>query len=131
MFHSCAQINSLFHAMCKGSQIAAPYIKVQWEKYISSSLWYVLSLDESMNSVLQNEPMHVPFHFWNNSKHQAETRYLTHQNFFIFCLILNLNTQTFSQLECFGYSIWEKKKNEFEQLLVIGSCMVFLKMVWL
>ena len=38
---------------------------------------YVLSFDESMNSVLQNEQTDVAIRFWNNSKKQAETRYLT------------------------------------------------------
>ena len=55
----------------------APYIKVQLEIHISSSPLYVVSFDESMNSVLQNEQMDVAFRFWNNSKKQAETRYLT------------------------------------------------------
>ena len=68
-FRSCAQVNSLFSVMFKDSQIAAkmkfgktkcsyfinfglaPYIKEQLEKYISSSPLYVVSLDESMNSV--------------------------------------------------------------------------------
>ena len=49
----------------------APYIKVQLEIYISSSPLYVVSFDESMNSVLQNEQMDVAIRFWNNSKKQA------------------------------------------------------------
>ena len=55
----------------------APYIKEQVEKYISSSPLYVVSIDEGMNSVLQNEKMNVAIRFWNNSKKQAKTRYLT------------------------------------------------------
>ena len=90
-----AQINSLFSAMFKDSEVVAkmkfgktkcsyfinydlaPYIKEQLEKYISSSLLYEVSFDESMNSVLQNEQMDVAIRFWNNSKKQSETRYLT------------------------------------------------------
>ena len=55
----------------------APYIKEQFKKYISSSPLYVVSFDECMSSVLQNEQMDVAIRFWNNSKKQAETRYLT------------------------------------------------------
>ena len=55
----------------------APYIKEQLEIYISSSPLYIVSFDESMNSVLQNEQMDGAIRFWNNSKKQAETRYLT------------------------------------------------------
>ena len=47
------------------------------EKYISSSPLCVVSLDESMKSVLQNEQMDVAIRFWNNSKIQGETRYMT------------------------------------------------------
>ena len=70
-FCSCAQINSLFSCMF------SRYIKEQLEKYISSSRLYVVLFDESMNSVLQNEQMDAAIRFWNNSKNQAETRYLT------------------------------------------------------
>ena len=41
------------------------------------SLLYEVSIDESMNSVLQNEQMDVAIRFWNNSKKEWETRYLT------------------------------------------------------
>ena len=79
-FSSCAKINSLFSAMFKDSQIAAkmnfgktkcsyfinyglaPYIKKQLEKHISSSPLYVVSFNESMNSVLQNEQMDLFLH---------------------------------------------------------------------
>ena len=93
-FRSCAQINSLFSAMFKYSQIAVKikfgktncsyvinyglvsYINEQLEKYISSSSFYVVSFDESMNSVLQNDQMGVAIRFWDNSKKQDENRYL-------------------------------------------------------
>ena len=55
----------------------ASYIKEQLEKYISSSPLYVVSFDESMNFVLENEQMEVAIQFRNNSKKQAEIRYLT------------------------------------------------------
>ena len=55
----------------------APYIKEQLEKYVSSSPLYVVSFRESMNSLLQNKQIDVAIRFWNNSKRQAETRYLT------------------------------------------------------
>ena len=76
LFHSYAQMDSLISTMFKDSQIAdemkfgkkksnccigyglAPYIK-----YISSSLVYVVSLDENMNSVIQNEQMDVTIRF--------------------------------------------------------------------
>ena len=67
----------------------APYIKEQLGKYISSSPLYVVSFDESMNSVLQNEQMDVAIRFWNNSKKQAEARYLTSE---FLRLVLDLNT---------------------------------------
>ena len=38
---------------------------------------FVVSFDESVNSVLQNEEMDLAIRFWNNSKKQTETRYLT------------------------------------------------------
>ena len=55
----------------------APYIKQQLEKYICSSPWHVVSFDESMNSVLQNEQMDVAIRFRNHSRKQDETRYVT------------------------------------------------------
>ena len=67
----------------------APYIKEQLGKYISSSPLYVVSFDESMNSVFQNDQMDVAMRFWNNSKKQAETRYLTSE---FLRLVLDLNT---------------------------------------
>ena len=67
----------------------APYIKEQLGKYISSSPLYVVSFDESMNSVFQNDQMDVAIRFWNNSKKQAETRYLTSE---FLRLVLDLNT---------------------------------------
>ena len=81
LFHSYAQINSLISTMFKDSQIAekmkfgkkkssycisyglAPYIKEQLKKYISSSLVYVVSFDENMNSVIQNEQMDATIRF--------------------------------------------------------------------
>ena len=85
-FRSCVQINSLFSAVFKDSEIAAkmkfgktkcsyfinydlaPYIKEQLEKYISSSPLYVVSYDESMNSVLQNEQIDFGIIPKNNRK---------------------------------------------------------------
>ena len=79
-FCSCAQINSLFSAMFKDSQIAAkmkfgkkkcsyfinyglaPYIKEQLKQHISFSPLYVVSFDESIN-----EQMDVAIRFWNIS----------------------------------------------------------------
>ena len=46
----------------------APYIKEQLEKYISSSPLYVVSYDESMNSVLQNEQIDFGIIPKNNRK---------------------------------------------------------------
>ena len=88
-FRSCAQI--IFSAMFKDAKMKfgktkcsyfinycfAPYIKEQLEKYISSSPLYVISFDESANSVLQHEQMDVAIRFWNSSNKQAETRLLT------------------------------------------------------
>ena len=37
---------------------------------------YVVPFDESMNSIVKNKQMDVSIRFWNNSKRQAETRYL-------------------------------------------------------
>ena len=116
-FRSCAQINSLFSTMFKDSQIAAkmkfgktkcsyfinyglaPYIKEQLEKYISSLPLYVVSFDESMISLLQNEQMDVAIRFWNNSKKQAGTRYFTSEFLqrpnvenWLIRLVLHLNT---------------------------------------
>ena len=158
-FHSCAQINSHFSAMFKDSQIAAkmkfgkikcsyfinyglaPYIKEQLEKYISSSPLYIVSFDESMNSVLENEQMDVAIRFLHNSKKQAKTRYLISKflhrpnaenlvNLFSSAL-KHLDQENLLQLSMDGPSAsWnvldivseKRNENEFEQLLVIGSC---------
>ena len=158
-FRSCAQINSLFSAMFKDSEIAAkmkfgktkcsyfinyglaPYIKEQLEKYISSSPLYVVSFDESMNSVLQNEQMDVAIRFWNNSKKQSETRYLTSEFLnrpnaenlvnSLSSATKDLDQQNLLQISMDGPSVnWnvlniiseKRNENELEQLLVIGPC---------
>ena len=36
---------------------------------------FVISFDESLNSIFQNEQMDVLIKFWNNSKQITETRY--------------------------------------------------------
>ena len=60
----------------------APYIKEQLEKYISSSPLCVVSFDESMNFVLQNEQMDIAIRFWSNSKKKQKPD-TWHKNFFI------------------------------------------------
>ena len=159
LFRSSAQIHLPFSAMFKDSYIAAkikfgktkcsyfinyslaPYIKEQLEKYISSSLFYVVSFDESMNSVLQNEQMDVAIWFWNDFKKQAETRYLTSEFLYgpnaenlvnsLSSSPKHLDQQNLLQLYMDGPSVNSKvldivsekrNENEFEQLLVIASC---------
>ena len=118
-----------------------PYIKEQSENYISSSLLYVVSSDESMDSVLQNEQRDAVVQFWNNSKKQPETRYLTSEFLHspnaenlvnaLTSTCKHLHQQNLLRLSMDCPSVnWnvldivseKRNENEFEQLLVIGSC---------
>ena len=123
----------------------ASYIKEQLEKYISSSPLYVVSFDESMNFVLENEKMEVAIQFRNNSKKQAEIRYLTSEFLhrsnaenvvnWLSSGLKHLDQQNLLQLSMDDSSIiWNildtvsVKRNE---VVVNMYYMVFLKMVWL
>ena len=53
----------------------APYFKTVLETKFHASPLFVISFDESMNAVFQNEQMDVLIRFWNNSKGIVETRY--------------------------------------------------------
>ena len=119
----------------------APYINEQLEKYISSSPLYVVSFDESTNSVLQNEQMDVAIRFWNNSKKELEIRYLTSEFLnrpnaenlvnSLSSTTKHLDQRNLLQISRDGCSVnWKvlniisekRNENELEQLLVIGSC---------
>ena len=118
-----------------------PYIKEQLENYISSSLLYVVSSDESIDSVLQNEQRDAVVQFWNNSKKQPENRYLTSEflhspnaenlvnSLSSTCKYLHKQNLLRLSMDCPSVNwnvldiVSEKRnENEFEQLLVIGSC---------
>ena len=80
----CLRLNGLFKAMFIDSEIAksfqlsktkcgylinyglAPYFKDVLLKSINSSEFFVLSYDESLNKVLQEDQMDVHFQFWDN-----------------------------------------------------------------
>ena len=85
--------------------------------------------------------MDLAIRFWNNSKKQAETRYLTSEFLHrpnaenlvnsLSSALKHLDQQNLLQLSMDGASInWnvldivseKRNENEFEQLLVIGSC---------
>lgn len=49
----------------------APYFRDLLVKMISSSPFYVVSFDESMNKILQNEQMDIQFRFWDDKCKQV------------------------------------------------------------
>ena len=91
-FYLCDNIK-LLSTMFKDSEIASgmalgrtncsylinfgldPYFKNVLETKIHVSPLFVISYDESMNTIFQNEQMDMLIRFWNNSKRITETRY--------------------------------------------------------
>ena len=92
---SCLGLNEIFKEMFPDSDIAksfklsktkcgyvinyglAPYFRDLLVEMISSSPFYVVSFDESMNKILQNEQMDIQVRFWDDKCKQVRTRYLT------------------------------------------------------
>ena len=52
-----------------------PYFKDILLKSINSSEFFVLSYDESLNKVLQEDQMDVHFRFWDNDVNEVSTRF--------------------------------------------------------
>ena len=91
---SCMGLNELFKVMFKDSDIAkdfklgktkctylinfglALYLKQEHLNSIKASSHFVVSVDESLNRVVQDDQMDIQIHFWNNSENVVSTRYL-------------------------------------------------------
>ena len=91
---SCLELNELFRTIFSDSEIAksfqlsktkcsyyinyglAPYFKEELVKCIKVSPYFVLSFDESLNHVIQEEQMDLNVCYWDNTKGKICTRYL-------------------------------------------------------
>ena len=156
---SCLRLNDLFKAMFIDSKIVKSfqlskikcsyfinyrlslYFKDVLLKSINSSEFFVLSYNESLHKVLQEDQMDVHFRFWDNDANEVSTRfYDSHflkranaKNLFE-CLQSSLNDVTSKnllQLSMNGpNNNWkvlellddERKQNDYPTILNIGSC---------
>ena len=93
-FRSCIGVNELFKVMFSDSEIAksfqlsktkcayfinygiSPLFKEQLVNEIISSPCFVVSFDESMNRILQEEQMDIQVRYWDNINGIVNTRYL-------------------------------------------------------
>ena len=91
---SCSGISKLFQTMFPDSKIAehvtlsndkcsymicygiAPYLQSVLMDELKETQMYVVSFDESMNSVTQNEQMDINVRFWHPTKNRVEVWYL-------------------------------------------------------
>ena len=96
-YRSCEDISELFKVMFGVNEInekftcgktkcgyfisygLAPYLKDLLLQSIKLSPYFVISFDESMNFVTQDEQMDIGICFWNEEKGLAETRYFDSQ----------------------------------------------------
>ena len=119
----------------------APYFKDVLLKSINSSEFFVLSYDESLNKVLQEDQMDVHFRFWDNDANEVSTRfYDSHflkranaENLFE-CLqssLKDVTSKNLLQLSMDGPNTnWkvlellddDRKENDYPTILNIGSC---------
>ena len=94
---SCLELNELFKCMFSDSEIAksfrlsktkcsyyinhglAPYFKEELVKSINLSSYIVISFDESMNRVIQDEQMDLNIRYWDDEKGLVVTRYFGSQ----------------------------------------------------
>ena len=53
----------------------SPYFKCQLIKKIHVSPYFVVSYDESLNRIVQDEQMDIQIRYWNESLGVVETRY--------------------------------------------------------
>jgi hypothetical protein len=90
---SCVGLNEIFRVMFSDSDIArgfalsrtkctyfinfgiSPYFKTQLLKDIQASPYFVVSYDESMNRIAQEEQMDIQIRYWNETKGVVDTRY--------------------------------------------------------
>lgn len=90
---SCLGLNEILKAMFDDSEIAksfklsktkcgylinyglAPHFQDILNQSISSSPYFIISFDESMNKVLQNEQMDLTVRFWDDNAKHVRTRY--------------------------------------------------------
>lgn len=158
-FRTCIDICDLFKTIFHDSQIAkdmsisktkcsyfisygiAPYVKKNLLKNVQKACFYVISFDESMNSVLQEEQLDVILRFWDANDNMVKTRYFDSQflrrpNAENLINKLNSSTEEISknhliQISMDGPSVnwklWEllaseREEKDLPQLINIGSC---------
>ena len=96
-YNLCSNIMELFNVMFPDSDIVAqfslektkcrymilfglaPYFKNALIKDINNSLYYSLSFEESLNSVVQKCQMDINIRYWDNKEEKVKTRYLDSQ----------------------------------------------------
>jgi len=119
----------------------APYFRELLNKLVLPSSFFVISFDESMNKVLQNEQMDLQVRFWDDTLKQVRTRYLTstflkrpNAKNMLDCLLEALKVfppEKFLQLSMDGPNVkWnvlellqqERAKEERPEIVNIGSC---------
>jgi hypothetical protein len=94
-YNSCKNINEVFRLMFPDSAIAkkfalspakvaytivhglAPYFSTELTKAIQESSSFVACFDEALNKVAQKGQMDIVVRFWDSSRNQVMTRYLT------------------------------------------------------
>ena len=96
-YNLCSNIKELFNVMFPDSDIVAqfslgttkcrhvilfglaPYFKNALIKDINNSLYYSLSFDEGLNSIVQKCQMDINIRYWDNKEKKVKTRYLDSQ----------------------------------------------------
>ena len=91
--HPCLGLNDLFESMFPDSETSetfklsktkcgylinyglAPFFRDVLLKSINASPYFVISYDESMNKILQNEQIDLHARYWDDSERQVRTRY--------------------------------------------------------
>ena len=158
-FRSCAELSELFQVMFSDSEIAseftlgktkcsylisyglAPYFKDTLFREISTSEFFSLSFDESLNKEIQSCQMDVGIKFWSDCTKLVETRYYDSQflhrpnavELFQSLLLSSqkLNEEKILQLAMDGPNVnWKvlekldnhRIENDFTKTLNIGSC---------
>ena len=90
---SCLGLNDLLKSVFPDSEVAKtsklsktkcgclinyglpPFFRVVLLKSINASPYFVMSYDEGMNKILQNEQMDLQARYWDNNERQFRTRY--------------------------------------------------------
>ena len=95
-YNSCSDFTKILTKICPDSDIAtkisigktkcryilfglAPYYKNELLKRINDSIYYSVSFDEALNSVIQKCQMDVNISYWDSTEHKVKTSYFDSQ----------------------------------------------------